>query len=115
MVHCAFGKGGDSEGGIDAEIRTDRGAVADVEVGVTEDAVVGIDDSVFRGVGHACSSDAVGRHGYVEEDLGDGGAGDATGDGGAQFSEAVGGGDVGGDGVAGRGKDLGEGPVPRAL
>jgi hypothetical protein len=67
------------------------------------------------GVGHASSADAVRGHGNVEEDLGDGSAGHATGDGGAEFGEAVRGGDVGGDGVAGGGEDLEEGPVPGAL
>src|ERR1700735_904842 len=114
-MHGTLGEGGDGEGGVDAEVRTDDGAVADVKVGVAENAVVAVDDSAFGGVRHGCSADTVRGHGDVEEDFGDGGAGHAAGYQSAQLGEAVGGGDVGGDGVAGGGEHLDKGPVPGAF
>ena len=79
QAHRVLGHGGDRQARVDAGVGRDRGAVADQQVLVAEDAVGGVDDAALRaGADHRAAED-VGGGRDVEDRLGERALGDAAG------------------------------------
>ena len=78
--HRPLGLGGDRQRRVDAEVGRDRRAVGDVQAGVAEDPLVGVDDAGLGRVADGAAADEVGGQRHVERlaDVAAGGAADRS-------------------------------------
>jgi hypothetical protein len=61
LAHGALGHGGNGQAGVDAEVGGYDGAVGDVEAGVVEDFMVGVDHAIFVAGADAAAAEDVRR------------------------------------------------------